>query len=482
MPKKATNLHSLARGRIRASYSKFNLFNLYKKSRFNFLYKNLYQQKWTAKQETRAYHGEFMTEGRWMTTFESKPETVANLVKTDVGSVKSHAQEKATPYSIQTFAALERRLDFALFRSMFASSVRQARQFIIHGNCFVNGLKITSPGYPLKAGDVFHVKSEKVLQALGSKKPSLEESLKIDKTQIFLWNKQVKKLQANPRESLQAFTQEMKKLEDGDSRKEQYLILINKYNSELESRIVDERKNCSETNLLRKIYDCIDQNKKSKKDLTAKDFQPYYLNNEFLASSIEKIYKDTIKQLDIIPFQEKADGAEEKTTNAELASRILESSKDNELARALRNDLTALKSPYSKAIEVFFKTNKASVQEGLPYDPEWIFQLKKHEPLEATVEEVKENEAKYSKLVNLPWQKGFYGRNDPKKPYFTPWKPKPFLAPFAILPHHIEVSFKTCHAVYLRDPVARPGHSEVISPFGLDIHDRAYMYYNREGL
>lgn len=58
---------------------------------------------------------------------------------------------------------------------------------------------------------------------------------------------------------------------------------------------------------------------------------------------------------------------------------------------------------------------------------------------------------------------------------------KPILAPFAILPHHLEVSFKTCHAVYLRDPVARPGHSEVISPFDLPVHERAYMYYIRRG-
>ena len=92
------------------------------------------------------------------------------------------------------------------------------------------------------------------------------------------------------------------------------------------------------------------------------------------------------------------------------------------------------------------------------------------------------DEPKARKLINLPWQKNYvYGRQDPKKPFFTPWKPRPFLSPFAILPHHLEISFKTCHAVYLRDPVARPGQSEVISPFDVPVHERAYMYYLRNG-
>lgn len=47
-----------------------------------------------------------------------------------------------TPYMQMTFAPLERRLDTAVFRALFASSVRQARQFIIHGAVKVNGKKV----------------------------------------------------------------------------------------------------------------------------------------------------------------------------------------------------------------------------------------------------------------------------------------------------------------------------------------------------
>ncbi len=51
------------------------------------------------------------------------------------------------PYMQMTFAPTERRLDTAIFRALFASSARQARQFVIHGAVKVNGKKacLTTP-------------------------------------------------------------------------------------------------------------------------------------------------------------------------------------------------------------------------------------------------------------------------------------------------------------------------------------------------
>lgn len=46
------------------------------------------------------------------------------------------------PYMNMTFAPIERRLDMAVWRSLFASSARQARQFVVHGNVKVNGHKV----------------------------------------------------------------------------------------------------------------------------------------------------------------------------------------------------------------------------------------------------------------------------------------------------------------------------------------------------
>ncbi len=47
-----------------------------------------------------------------------------------------------TPYMNMTYAPAERRLDTAIFRALFASSVRQARQFVVHGDVKANGKKV----------------------------------------------------------------------------------------------------------------------------------------------------------------------------------------------------------------------------------------------------------------------------------------------------------------------------------------------------
>lgn len=44
-----------------------------------------------------------------------------------------------TPYMNMAYAPLERRIDVAIFRALFASSTRQARQFVIHGAVKING-------------------------------------------------------------------------------------------------------------------------------------------------------------------------------------------------------------------------------------------------------------------------------------------------------------------------------------------------------
>jgi small subunit ribosomal protein S4 len=42
---------------------------------------------------------------------------------------------------------LERRLQTMVFRKGFATSMKQARQFIVHGHISINGRKITIPSY-----------------------------------------------------------------------------------------------------------------------------------------------------------------------------------------------------------------------------------------------------------------------------------------------------------------------------------------------
>lgn len=68
---------------------------------------------------------------------------------------------------------------------------------------------------------------------------------------------------------------------------------------------------------------------------------------------------------------------------------------------------------------------------------------------------------------------------DSSKPYATPWRPRDYMAAFAFVPRYLEVHHKICAAVYLRHPVARPGFSEVPSPFGDSIQTPAFVWYLR---
>ena len=52
---------------------------------------------------------------------------------------------------------LERRLDNVVFRSNFAASRNQARQFVRHGHVLVNGKKVTIPSFMVRQGDVVEI-------------------------------------------------------------------------------------------------------------------------------------------------------------------------------------------------------------------------------------------------------------------------------------------------------------------------------------
>lgn len=466
---------------MRTSFNKYNLFNLYKKGQVDFRSKTLYQQKWTAKQETRAYHGEHLTESRWQAVFDPKLDSVAQL---DASLRGGEIQE--TPFLMQTFAVLEKRLDFAVFRAMLASSVRQARQFILHGNVFVNGVKIAHPNYTLKAGDVFHVKPEKVLQALGARKPSLAEALKVDKTQVVLWNKYVKEARESPRAAWEAKLAKLRAMPDSHPRKQSFLEFLNQYNRTLEREEIKEMRSCTPTNLLTKIIQVYANTNKDLDSVDEKDFMAVVEKDTKLAPVALECLREFAKSGQIAQDKIKGKKWEELTG---LSEGLLSPSEDikkklSDTAkvsiRSGKKHLSELVKVYSEVIRKGFeakKGDKGSVD--IPYDEKWAQNLRLHEPLD--VSSLVEDEAKANTAIKLPWQNHVYGRKNPSRPYFTPWKPRPFLAPFAILPHHLEVSFKTCHAVYLRDPVARPGHSEVISPFDLSVHERAYMYYIRRG-
>jgi ribosomal protein S4 len=152
--------------RVRQTWNKYNLFNLLR-LRTPFLQsKTFFQQKWVAKSLTRGYHGEHIKEQKWERMFSRRPLSAVNMdpiymanhngseQASGRGSGVSNLQIRnrgnfpgMTPYMQMVFAPMERRLDIAIFRALFASSARQARQFVIHGAVTVNGKKVLS-SYP----------------------------------------------------------------------------------------------------------------------------------------------------------------------------------------------------------------------------------------------------------------------------------------------------------------------------------------------
>jgi small subunit ribosomal protein S4 len=52
---------------------------------------------------------------------------------------------------------LEQRIDNVVFRTNFAASRNQARQFVRHGHVLVNGKRVTIPSYRVRPGDVITI-------------------------------------------------------------------------------------------------------------------------------------------------------------------------------------------------------------------------------------------------------------------------------------------------------------------------------------
>ncbi|MDI1485358.1 MAG: hypothetical protein OHK93_000495 [Ramalina farinacea] len=184
--------HGLKRIKLRQSWNKFNLYNLARAEVQQTRNQTFFQQKWKAKSMSRAFHGETIREKQWTRMFRPG---IRAVVPMDYNYLAEHdgAEQAAgrgsgadkpidsedktyprTPYLSNVYAQMERRLDTAIFRALFASSTRQARQFVVHGNVKVNGKMMIYPGYQLNPGDMFQVEPDRVMFATGASKDSKE--------------------------------------------------------------------------------------------------------------------------------------------------------------------------------------------------------------------------------------------------------------------------------------------------------------------
>jgi ribosomal protein S4 len=120
------------------SWNKYNLYNSLNRkvdsdtSDASIFKKHLYAQRQLAKRMTRKYHGQGLRERIFTKQlYTSKFNVVAG----------GNSQEELLLWA-GFYMNVERRLDTVIFRSLFASSIEQARQLIKHGHVDVNGMKV----------------------------------------------------------------------------------------------------------------------------------------------------------------------------------------------------------------------------------------------------------------------------------------------------------------------------------------------------
>jgi small subunit ribosomal protein S4 len=66
----------------------------------------------------------------------------------------------------QVLSLCERRLDNVVRRAGLTKTRPQARQGIVHGHFYVNGIKVTSPSYQLRPGDVITIRPKEPIYNL----------------------------------------------------------------------------------------------------------------------------------------------------------------------------------------------------------------------------------------------------------------------------------------------------------------------------
>lgn len=115
-------------------------------------------------------------------------------------------------------------------------------------------------------------------------------------------------------------------------------------------------------------------------------------------------------------------------------------------------------------------------KEHVPAALETITAADESTPAKAPVERASDKERK---LLQAAMNRARENPIDESKPYATPWRPRPYMSPFAFIPRYLEVNHNICSAVYLRHPVARPGLAEVPTPFPGDVQQLAFNWYLR---
>ncbi|CEJ54615.1 hypothetical protein PMG11_00918 [Penicillium brasilianum] len=425
---------SLSKGKIRQSWSKYNLYNLQRFRTPATANRTFFQQKWTAKATSRAYHGEQVREGQWKRMFSKRIRSVIPMNTTDLaaddGSKESAGRgsglsessgrnrSRLIPYTQMAFAPLERRLDVAIFRSLFASSTRQARQFVIHGAVTVNGQKMRHPSYLLNPGDLFQVDPDRVMYATGAPKTAFER-----------------------RETRQL----KQKSDDAEGEAEGA-------EAEAKPEITEKDEKESNRDSLRALMSQAKTIMSTDKDiLPAKRKQELRgfqkaVRRVLSRSDTSTVLTDSLEaQFSELTLLLKAKRAEKKP-----AKESKKEVKEEEAATTATKSEETTSGALSEAFQAAAEGGEVDTSELT--DEEFDI-------LKRALTQMRDNPIDHS------------------KPYATPWRPRDYMSAFAFIPRYLEVNQNICAAVYLRHPVARPGSAEVPTPFGESISTPAYGWY-----
>ncbi|ORY65025.1 putative 30S ribosomal subunit S4 [Pseudomassariella vexata] len=464
-------LHALKRPKLRQSWNKYNLYNFWRQRDPKIGLKDdetFFQQKWRAKGLLRSYHGEHVRERDWERMFSRRLLSVANMDArymaewdgSEQAAGRGSGQDKRpnwnapdvkpmtlTPYMNMAFAPLERRLDVAVFRALFASSARQARGMCVHGHVKVNGKVTPHPTYKLNPGDMISVNPDIVMFATGRPKGKAYVEPTPSGTASAAKNKKLRELYERGVCYACRKPGHLAAHCPGAGASEQELSV-----AEAESdATVSAQQAAAEQ----------DPDTTDAPEAPVEDMKP---TREAIQSLMSQAKLVLAAEAPTLKVKQKRDLRSFIKQAKPLLSRA---GRPSATPSDIASELTKMVSELN-LVDISNDTQEAAAQEAASSSetrepPKSIDDLTTDErkALERLIREEEENPI------------------DPSKPYATPWRPRSYMAPFAFIPKYLEVNQNVCSAVYLRHPVARVGRAEVPTPYGYRINQLAFNWYLR---
>ncbi|CAK4033738.1 37S ribosomal NAM9, mitochondrial [Lecanosticta acicola] len=468
--------HALKRPKLRQTWSKYNLYNLSRVTTPPAANKTFFQQKWTAKSMLRSYHNPDVREGTWTRMFDRRLPSVVPMdhryLAANDGSemaggrgmgVEKETSRRApgergrerdvgekriekTPYMHMTFHPLERRLDTAIFRAMFASSTREARQFVVHGWVKVNGKKMVYSGYQLNPGDMFQVDPDRVMFATGAKKISSNS------TKSVIHIRKAKEEEAAMRKRRREEAEDLIEEEELEAELESEAAAATVEGGE-EDKSVQHSRDLKK--LMQRAKRILDDSKGSLSGKRLQDLRGF-------RKEVKRVFAK-IRGMEESQVEESVDNLETMLSDILVKVPVDALPKDEAPALGSKEAAEAAQAVAERAQQ----KSDAQVQQASS-NP----QMK-----DGKTDNYKAR--KDAELLAAALERARANPVDVSKPYATPWQPRDWMSAFAFIPRYLEVNQNICSAVYLRHPVARPGLAEVPTPFSAETMGLGFNWYLR---